>query len=245
MSPTRTLDSENWHIVGNEGEPELATPGRKLLSVLTNDGDYAPTDDDEDVSALTYATGWDDGDGFSLIKLYDNGDVEAAFDLAAGEGATTLIMTLPAPYRPTEEVALADGETEVATVATDGTVTLSEDEELEGWADVGMVNWTAEPPPPTVLWTGGEARFYIDPFGVVHLGGYLTGDGQTTDDSLPLWTMPDGYLPDHDCYVAAGGLNSGLKVAMSGEVTVEKTDATNDGIWLDGVSYRAAYEQQG
>jgi hypothetical protein len=79
------------------------------------------------------------------------------------------------------------------------------------------------------------ARFYKDPFGVVHLEGLITGGGASF-----AFTLPKGYRPgaNHEWPIAVGSGGSGMPVATifsSGAVQVFDLGTANS---LDGISFR-------
>lgn len=114
----------------------------------------------------------------------------------------------------------------------------------EGWHIVGASGepsyqngWTSYNSDPTAGW--GGAAFYKDPFGVVHLRG-LVKDG--TSDST-IFTLPSGYRPQLDLIVAAiqqGSPETGVRLEVMSNGTVETRNASGSWISLSGVQFTAA-----
>jgi hypothetical protein len=102
--------------------------------------------------------------------------------------------------------------------------------QLVGTSAVPFENgWTND----TVL-SNAPARFYKDPYGVVHLEGVITGGAASL-----VFTLPPGFRPAlrHIWPIAnASGTNDGIGIVMpSGAVLVFPI---NVGLSLDGISFR-------
>ena len=82
--------------------------------------------------------------------------------------------------------------------------------------------------------SNAPARFYKDPYGVVHLEGVITGGGASF-----VFTLPPGFRPAlrHIWPIAnASGANDGIGVIMpTGAVLVFPLNA---GLSLDGIAFR-------
>ena len=78
------------------------------------------------------------------------------------------------------------------------------------------------------------ARFYKDPYGVVHLEGVITGGGGSF-----AFTLPPGFRPAlrHIWPIAnASGMNDGIGVVMPNGVVM--VFPLNAGLSLDGIAFR-------
>jgi hypothetical protein len=102
--------------------------------------------------------------------------------------------------------------------------------QLVGTSAVPFQNgWTSD-----TSQNNAPARFYKDPYGVVHLEGVITGGGGAF-----VFTLPRGYRPAlrHIWPIANGsGTNDGIGIVMpSGSVLVFPL---NTSLSLDGISFR-------
>lgn len=92
--------------------------------------------------------------------------------------------------------------------------------------------------------TYSQARFYKDPFGRVHLSGYVAGGASGST----IFTLPDGYLPEKQCRFTIEIETSGAGHGPHAHVQIETTGVIsttfNGGgtatyLMLDGISFRA------
>lgn len=87
----------------------------------------------------------------------------------------------------------------------------------------------------------GPARFYKDPFGVVHLSGLIKGGTETTSGQTVM-TLPAGYRPSRRvmfAVITSPNVVARVDVLSDGSVTPNAGTASTSYLSLDGISFRA------